>query len=285
MVVGLIRRQRVTCPGNETNITRQGTFARWTERVLWPIGRCNAAVDMITWRLDDRISPQARPQVSTFMRNTNSLQQARALRGRAGFRAVNSRRQAIQAGVFGALGLSLGDLLRLEACGQESGTQALSATKGMQTKPTAKALSVIQLHLGGGMSQQESFDPKPEAPVEYRGSFGVTKTNNGDVFSENFPKTAAIADKVTVIRSMVGRIPDHQQATYHLFTGYTPTAVIDFPQMGSVVSHELGVRGELPPYIAIPNNNSYAGSTGFLSSTFGPFELNADPGQPIRTSM
>jgi len=74
----------------------------------------------------------------------------------------------------------------------------------------------------------------------------------------------------------VGRIPDHQQATCHLFTGYTPTVVIDFPQMGSVVSHELGIRGELPPYIAIPNN-SYAGSTGFLSSTFGPFELNADP--------
>jgi len=55
--------------------------------------------------------------------------------------------------------------------------------------------------------------------------------------------------------------------------------VIDFPQMGSVVSHELGVRGELPPYIAIPNNHSFAGGTGFLSSTFGPFDLNADPGK------
>ncbi len=214
------------------------------------------------------------------MRKSDCLQSAPGRRGCAGFRAVASRRQAVQAGVFGALGLSLGDVLRIEACAQDSGTQAFSAEAGLQKKRPAKTLSVIQLHLGGGMPQQESFDPKPEAPVEYRGSFGVTKTNNGDVFSENFPKTAAIADKVTVIRSLVGRIPDHQQATYHLFTGYTPTAVIDFPQMGSVVSHELGVRGELPPYIAIPNNNSYAGSTGFLSSTFGPFELNADPGQP-----
>lgn len=194
-------------------------------------------------------------------------------RGCAGFRGMLSRRQAVQAGVVGALGLSLGDMLCLEARGED----AFTAAGAKQLQP--KALSVIQLHLGGGMPQQESFDPKPEAPIEYRGSFGVVKTKNGDVFSDNFPKTAAIADQVTVVRSVVGRIPDHQLATYHLFTGYTPTAVIDFPQMGSIVSHELGGRGDLPPYIAIPNNHSFAGTTGFLSSTFGPFDLNADPGQ------
>jgi len=199
--------------------------------------------------------------------------------GCADFRAMMSRRNAVQAGLFGALGLSLGDMLTLEARAKEATTQAFSATGGADGKLPAKALSVIQLHLGGGLPQQESFDPKPEAPVEYRGSFGVTKTKLGDYFSDNFPKTAAIADKLTVIRSMVGRIPDHQQATYHLFTGYTPTAVIDYPQMGAIVSHELGGRGELPPYIAVPNNHSFAGSTGFLSSTFGAFELNADPGQ------
>ena len=200
-------------------------------------------------------------------------------RGCAGFRSMASRRQAIQAGVFGALGLSLGDLLRIEARGQSPGTQAFNAASGSKGKGPARALSVIQLHLGGGVPQQESFDPKPEAPVEYRGSFGVSKTRQGEVFSENFPKTSAVADKITVVRSVVGRIPDHAQATYHLFTGYTPTAVIDYPQMGSVVSHELGIRGELPPYIAIPNRNSMAGGTGFLSSTYGAFELNADPGQ------
>ncbi len=197
--------------------------------------------------------------------------------GCSGFRRM-SRRQAIQAGVCGALGLSLADLLRLEARSQESGTQAFSAAES-KGKLKAKTLSVIQLHLGGGWPQQESLDPKPEAPVEYRGSFGVTKTKNGDVFSDNMPMTAAIADKITVVRSLVGRIPDHAQATYHLFTGYTPTAVIDYPQMGAVVTHELGGRGELPPYIAIPNNHSFAGSTGFLSSTYGAFDLNADPGQ------
>ncbi|MFG0255821.1 MAG: DUF1501 domain-containing protein [Rhodopirellula sp. JB053] len=194
--------------------------------------------------------------------------------GCKGFRSMVNRRAAIQAGVCGGLSLSLGDMLRL----QSQGGDAFSMTRG-KTLKDPKALSVIQLHLGGGVPQHESFDPKPESPVEYRGAFGVTKTNTGEVFSENFPTTAAIADKLTVVRSMVGKIPDHATATYHLFTGYTPTAVIDFPQMGSIVSHELGKRGDLPPYVAIPNNHSFAGGTGFLSSTHGPFELNADPAE------
>ncbi len=190
-----------------------------------------------------------------------------------------SRRQAVQVGVCGALGLSLADMLRLQCRADDPQNTAFSSAAGSKEKTKPKALSVIQLHLGGGWPQHESLDPKPEAPVEYRGSFGVTKTKNGDVFSDNMPMTAAVADKVTVVRSLVGRIPDHAQATYHLFTGYTPTAVIDYPQIGAIVSHELGGRGELPPYIAVPNNNSFAGSTGFLSSTYGAFELNADPGQ------
>jgi hypothetical protein len=193
-------------------------------------------------------------------------------RGCPGFRSL-TRRQALQAGVLGGLGLTLGDVLRLEA----GDNQAFSQAAGQRKE--AKALSVIQLHLGGGWQQQESLDPKPEAPVEIRGSFGVTKTKSGDVFSDNFPETAKVADKVTVIRSLVGRVPDHGLATYHLFTGYPQTAVIDYPQMGSIVSHELGKRGELPPYIAIPNKTAYSGGTGFISSAFGPFELGSDPGQ------
>ena len=74
------------------------------------------------------------------------------------------------------------------------------------------------------------------------------------------------------------KIPDHGQATYHLFTGYLPTTVIDYPQMGSVIAHEYGIRNNMPPYIARPNRNSFAGGTGYLSSKFGVFELNADPG-------
>ncbi len=183
-----------------------------------------------------------------------------------------SRRSAIQAGVVSSLGLSLADVLRLQA----ADNQAFSQAAGQKKEP--KALSVIQLNLGGGFQQQESLDPKPEAPVEIRGQFGVTKTKTGDVLSDNFPETAKVTDKLTVIRTVVGKIPDHGQATYHLFTGYTPTAVIDYPQMGSVVSHELGKRTEMPPYVAIPNKGGFSGGTGFLGSTHGPFEIGSDPG-------
>ncbi len=86
-----------------------------------------------------------------------------------------SRRQAVQVGVFGAMGLSMADLFRIQAKGEETQTQAFTAASGGTTQLPQKALSVIQLHLGGGMPQHESFDPKPEAPVEYRGTFGVTK--------------------------------------------------------------------------------------------------------------
>ncbi|MCE9603496.1 MAG: DUF1501 domain-containing protein [Planctomycetia bacterium] len=199
-------------------------------------------------------------------------------RGCADFRRV-SRRQAMQVGVFGALGLTLSDLLRLEAA-EPAGSGAFTQAAGSQKKSSAKALSVIQLNLGGGFPHHESFDPKPEAPAEYRGPFGVVKTKGGEIFSDKFPKTSAIADRLTVVRSVVGRIPDHALATYHLFTGYTPTTVIDYPQMASIVSHELGPRGELPPYIAIPSKGPFDGGTGFLSSTFGPFEINADAAQP-----
>jgi len=197
--------------------------------------------------------------------------------GCQGYRSLISRRQAVQAGVIGGLGLSLADMLRLEAAAAKPSTDAFSAASGSGTIP-AKARSVIQLHLPGGFPHHESFDPKPEAPVEYRGSFGVVKTKQGDVLSDNLPQVAGIADKVSIVRSVVGKVPDHGLATYHLFKGYPKTTVIDYPAMGSIVSHELGKRGELPPFIAIPNMPGFVGGTGFLSSAYGPFELNADPG-------
>lgn len=190
--------------------------------------------------------------------------------GCSGFQKLHSigRREALRIGFCGALGLSLADLLKHEA--------RAAITPGAIKEGPAK--SVIHLHLPGGMSQQESWDPKPEVSAEYRGSFGVAKTNTGEILSENFSRLATVADKFTVVRSVVGRIPDHSQATYHLFTGYIPTTVIDYPQMGAVVSHLLGTRAGLPPFVAIPNLHSGSGGTGFLSSKYGAFQLNADPG-------
>lgn len=190
--------------------------------------------------------------------------------GCAGFHQMNQlrRRDAMRIGFCTALGLSMPDLLRHEA--------RAAATPGMFQE--GKAKSVIHLHLPGGMSHQESWDPKPEAPGEYRGSFGVTKTNTGEIFSDNFTRLAKVADKITVVRSVNGKIPDHGIATYQMFTGYAPTTVLDYPQMGAIVSHLMGPRNGLPPYVAIPTLHSFAGGTGFLSSKYGAFQLNADPG-------
>jgi hypothetical protein len=188
------------------------------------------------------------------------------------------RRAALRVGSLGALGLTLGDFFRVRAArGEAASSTAAYTAQAARGKLPERIKSVIQLNLGGGFPQHESFDPKPEAPVEYRGAFGVVRTKTGEIFSDNLPKTASIADKLTVVRTVVGKIPDHVLATYHLSTGYTPTAVIDYPSMAAIVSHELGPRGLLPPSIAIPKKKAYAGGTGFLSSTYGAFETGADP--------
>jgi hypothetical protein len=165
------------------------------------------------------------------------------------------------------LGLTLPDLLRLES---------LAAEKTGGGTPRAK--SVLHVFLPGGIAHQESFDPKPYAPIEYRGSFGVTKTAiPGEVFCEVMAETAAVADKLTVVRSMTHGEAAHERGTHNMFTGYRPSPALVYPSLGSVVSHELGPREDLPPYICVPNQpNPYAG-TGYLSSSFGPFSLGADP--------
>jgi uncharacterized protein (DUF1501 family) len=176
-----------------------------------------------------------------------------------------NRREFLTVGALGVLGVSLADLLAADA----------AETRGAAGP---KAKSVIHIFLPGGMAQQESFDPKPYAPLEYRGSFGVIATKlPGVVFCETMPQIARIADKITVVRSMTHGEAAHERGTHTMFTGYQPSPAIVFPSMGSVVSHELGPRENLPPYVCIPNEpNPYAG-TGYMSSSFGPFSLGADP--------
>ena len=124
------------------------------------------------------------------------------------------------------------------------------------------------------MAQQESFDPKPYAPLEYRGSFGVVKTKlPGEVFSEMWPETAGVADKLCIVRSMSHGEAAHERGTHNMFTGYRPSPAIQYPSLGSIVSHELGSRADLPAYVCVPNMpNPFAG-TGYLSSSYGPFSL------------
>ena len=184
------------------------------------------------------------------------------------------RRSFIQVGLLGGLGLSLPDLFRIRA--QAGEIRPATLVPGRAEGP---AKSVIQIILPGGLAHQESWDPKPEAPIEYRGPLGVVKTKiPGIVFSENLARTAQVADRITVVRSITGHIPDHAQATYQMFTGYLPTPAIQHPSLGAVVSQSFGPRRNLPAYVGVPNVPP-AGGTGYLSSKFGAFELGADPGQ------
>lgn len=178
------------------------------------------------------------------------------------------RRDFMQVGFAAGLGLTLPQLLRQEAQG---------AAKYYPTRDGV-AKSLIHIYLPGGMAHQESWDPKPYAPAEYRGPFKPINTSvDGLQFGEKMVNMAKVADKITVIHSMTHREAAHERGTHNMFTGYRPSPAIKFPSFGSVISHELGSRNNLPPYVCVPNQpNEFAG-TGYLSSSYGPFSLGADP--------
>lgn len=177
-----------------------------------------------------------------------------------------SRRNFLTVGSVG--GLTLADFLRM---------QSAQADQKQYDFVPAKAESVIHVFLPGGMAHQESWDPKPYSPIEYRGEMGSIKTNTGEVISETLPKMAAMADKYAIIRSMTHGEAAHERGTHNMFTGYKPSPALVFPSFGSVVSHEYGSRENLPPYVCIPGRpNEFAGC-GYLSSSFEPFSLGADP--------
>jgi hypothetical protein len=193
------------------------------------------------------------------------------LSGCRGYRAANwSRRGVLKVGSLALGGLSLADLLRME--------QARGEQKWYESKEgTAK--SVIQIVCQGGISAQESWNPKPESPTEYRGPFGVTKTPiPGVVFSETLPACAKIADKMCVVRSVVGSVPDHALGMYHMLSGHKSSPAIKHPHVGAVVSHEFGWRNGLPPFIGIPGSDNFGGvGTGYLSPKYGAFGTGGDP--------
>lgn len=179
-----------------------------------------------------------------------------------------SRRGFLHIGMLAGTSLTLPQLLRNEA---RADLVDLDNFEG-----TAK--SIIHIFLPGGLAHQESFDPKPYAPIEYRGEMKTVKTKlDGILFGETLGKTAQIADKLTVIRSMSHGEAAHERGTHNMFTGYRPSPALKYPSIGSVVSQQYGSRNNLPPYVCVPNQpNEFAGS-GYLSSAFAPFSLGSDP--------
>lgn len=183
-----------------------------------------------------------------------------------------SRRGFLRVGAVAGLGLQLGDFFAL---------QSAQAASNSFVAPPVKAKSVIHIFLQGGISAQETWDPKPLAPIEYRGELQAIDTKvAGMQFSELLSRTAQVADKLTVIRSLTHGEAAHERGQHNMMTGYRPSPALMYPSMGSVVSHEFGPRKDLPPYISIPNDpNPYAGS-GYLSSAFAPFAVGDDPARP-----
>jgi hypothetical protein len=189
-----------------------------------------------------------------------------------------SRREFLHVGLVGGLGLSLPSFLRIRAQQAADGAASTGFHAAEGAKLDAKAKAVIQVFLPGGIAQQESFDPKPYAPVDYRGPFGSIDTKVvGLRFGQHFPRMAGIADRLTVVRTLSHGEAAHERGTHNLFTGYRPSPALQYPSFGSVVSHELGPKGALPPYVCVPSVPNVYANSGYLSSAYGPFSLGSDP--------
>jgi len=183
------------------------------------------------------------------------------------------RRDFLQLGLRGLLGYGLCDLLRLQAA-------AASQPGAAATAP----VNCIMIWLDGGPSHFETFDPKPDAPAEIRGPFKTVPTTVPGVhFSEPVTKLAGHFDKFSVVRSICHQDPNHGGGNHYMMTGApTPVPVgcgafVTFhPSMGSMVSHERGVRSGLPPYMAMPSNTR-SGGPNFLGGEHSPFIVGGYP--------
>lgn len=183
------------------------------------------------------------------------------------------RRDFLKVGMLGvAGGLSLTELftLKAQAAAKQEGTAATTPTE-----------SVILIWQGGGPSHIDTFDPKPDAPAEIRGTFDPIETNvPGIQLSEHLPLIAKQMDKIAVIRSITTNEAAHERGTHYMLTGFTPLPGFAVPGYGAVASKFRGGRSALPPYIAIPGPLSDGGSAGFLGAALNPFSPSGDPASP-----
>lgn len=169
-----------------------------------------------------------------------------------------TRREILRTAAIGA-GLTLTQFLRLRAA---------------ENSPTEKR-GAIFIFMEGAPSHQDTFDLKPDAPVEVRGEFKPISTNaTGVQICEHLPKLAQRADKFAVIRGITHNVADHGLAKKYLLTGNKASQTVSYPEYGSVVSHEYPSAAELPTYVSI--DESFVGP-GYLGSRFSP--LTADKPQ------
>ncbi len=192
-----------------------------------------------------------------------------------------SRRSVLRVGSLTALGLSLPDLLRSRAqAAPSSSTSSASAS----ASASATDVSCILVWLQGGISHIDSFDPKPGAPVEVRGEFGVIDTNvPGVALCEHLPRLARVQDKYAIVRSLNPRNGSHGVADAYMLSGHPFSPALTYPSYGAVVAREKGDRASLPPYIQLGTNIDQrfgGGVAGFLGDQYNPFVLPGDPSRP-----
>src|SRR5205085_2482677 len=184
-----------------------------------------------------------------------------------------ARRDFLQLGLGGVMGLSFTDLLRYRASAAEA------AGKG-----SPKQVNCILIWMDGGPSHYETFDPKPDAPKEIRGEFKAIPTSiPGIQFCEIVPNLAKVADKLTILRSVCHKDPNHGGGNHYLTTGApTPVPVgcgasVTFhPSFGSVVSWKRGIQGGLPTYMTMPEMTR-SGGPNFLGAQHAPFVIGGYP--------
>src|SRR6478609_3847193 len=147
--------------------------------------------------------------------------------------------------------------------------------------PPARARSVLFVFLWGAPSHLDTCDPKPDAPAEYRGPFGVIPTRTPGVhFTELLPRIASRSNRFSLVRSHVTSAPGHPDAGTVALTGFAEVPAPPQPNFGSVVAKHRGAKGALPPFFSIANGvvmdggrriEGYGGGT--LSQAYDPFMI------------
>ncbi len=186
--------------------------------------------------------------------------------------------------------LSRRDVLRVGSLSvAATAVPAALAQHAVAAAERAKATSVIFLWMAGGVTHIDSFDPKPNAPIEVRGTLNDISTSLPGVrFCETLPELSKIADKLAVVRSYSHDSNDHLLSQVFTLTGrkVDMTGLFREPNIGSVISYLHGPRCGLPGYIAVPGitrpgpppYNFFLG--GWLGRQYAPFCLGGVPEQP-----
>ncbi|MCX7818587.1 MAG: DUF1501 domain-containing protein [Kiritimatiellae bacterium] len=183
-------------------------------------------------------------------------------------------------------GISRREALRRTGAGAAALLAGAARGDAPAAKPPAKARSVIQVFLWGGMSHSDTWDPKPDAGYDYTGTFNkAIKTNvDGILLSDLFPMLAKQADKFSLIRSMTHGNNGHETAAYLMQTGHMPGERLAYPSIGAVFAlfkgYQAGYKGLIPPYVVLTRPQGRFSEAGFLGSKFKPFATGGDPNAP-----